>query len=316
MDKKTIDFLSQSYSKNFVEVDCGKEIPGSPERSIERFLLKSAENKYYLAEKHLKKSFILKNQIAGKLSVLKSLGLDQVNLYYTFSDDSYLAEYDGFYWQISDFIQGTQLKRPEYVFEKEIGLAAADFLVSLKKICSDGLFFEDNNVFSLKSYIFELVRNISKLNPDVFSRIEPVLKGLGDFFENYDNLKLQFCHGDFHPLNIIWEGTDINKVIDWEFCGFKPEIYDAANFLGCIGVENPDSLSGPLAESFLVKIFQEKIYSGQSLYYLPFFVTALRFAWLSEWLRKKDPEMIELEIVYMNLLINNIKEISRIWNLC
>jgi aminoglycoside phosphotransferase (APT) family kinase protein len=38
-----------------------------------------------------------------------------------------------------------------------------------------------------------------------------------------------FCHGDYHPMNIIWSADDIKCVIDWEFSEYKSEIYDAAN---------------------------------------------------------------------------------------
>ena len=43
------------------------------------------------------------------------------------------------------------------------------------------------------------------------------------------------------------------------------------------------------------------------------YIIALRFAWLSEWLRHKDHEMIELETVYMKLLIDNANDLKHIW---
>jgi len=45
------------------------------------------------------------------------------------------------------------------------------------------------------------------------------------------------------------------------------------------------------------------------------FVVAVRFAWLSEWLRHKDHEMIELETVYMNLLTDNSAMLKNAWKL-
>jgi homoserine kinase type II len=45
------------------------------------------------------------------------------------------------------------------------------------------------------------------------------------------------------------------------------------------------------------------------------FIVALRFAWLSEWLRKSDKEMIELEQVYMRLLIENKEQLVHSWGL-
>jgi homoserine kinase type II len=41
----------------------------------------------------------------------------------------------------------------------------------------------------------------------------------------------------------------------------------------------------------------------------------MRFAWLSEWLRKDDREMIGLELDYMDLLIQNRDALARVWTL-
>ena len=53
------------------------------------------------------------------------------------------------------------------------------------------------------------------------------------------------------------------------------------------------------------KLKQAEIFSLLSWQYFVDLVITLRFAWLSEWLRKKDTEMIELEIDYMFLLLDN-----------
>jgi homoserine kinase type II len=118
-------------------------------------------------------------------------------------------------------------------------------------------------------------------------------------------LPVLFCHGDFHPLNIIWSEDSIKAVIDWEFMGIKPRIYDAANLVGCIGIEDPEGLTGEFACDFITALKEAELVSGISREFFPEFVIAVRFAWLSEWLRHKDREMIELETVYMNLLADN-----------
>jgi len=41
--------------------------------------------------------------------------------------------------------------------------------------------------------------------------------------------------------------------------------------------------------------------------FFPEYLLALRFAWLSEWLRQKDKEMIEMEEAYMKLLVGNME---------
>ena len=42
-------------------------------------------------------------------------------------------------------------------------------------------------------------------------------------------------------------------------------------------------------------------------------VLALRFAWLSDWLRRSDGDMIELETVYIDLLLRNRVTLIHCW---
>jgi len=53
------------------------------------------------------------------------------------------------------------------------------------------------------------------------------------------------------------------------------------------------------------------IISKTSWRYLVEFIVALRYAWLSEWLRQKDTEMISLELDYMRLLIENKNDFTK-----
>jgi homoserine kinase type II len=56
-----------------------------------------------------------------------------------------------------------------------------------------------------------------------------------------------------------------------------------------------------------------EIISKISWKYLMDFIVALRFAWLSEWLRRNDTEMIRLELDYMRLLIENKRRLQKAW---
>ena len=106
---------------------------------------------------------------------------------------------------------------------------------------------------------------------------------------------------------------DINCVIDWEFCGCKSELYDAALLIGCVGVEDPQALTGELVKSFIAKIMEANIIANKSWQYLVEFIAAQRFAWLAEWLRQKDDEMIRLELDYMQLLTENKDSLEKAW---
>lgn len=106
-------------------------------------------------------------------------------------------------------------------------------------------------------------------------------------------------------MNVIWSAAGINAVIDWEFLGFKPEIYDVAMMIGCLGMEKPQSLTGDLVFEFLKQFKGSGLIAEISWAFLFEFVLCLRFAWLSDWLKRSDREMIELEAVYIQLLLEN-----------
>jgi homoserine kinase type II len=157
---------------------------------------------------------------------------------------------------------------------------------------------------------------MKQFNPDTAEELRPVFSFLESrFMKNHDQLETAFCHGDFHPVNVIWGDADIEAVIDWEFCGVKPAIYDAANLLGCLGIEAPESLTGPFALAFIRRLKDSGLFSEFSWQSLLPFIVAIRFAWLAEWLRKKDTEMIEMELVYMKILVNNETQLRDIWRI-
>ena len=170
--------------------------------------------------------------------------------------------------------------------------------------------------FSLQNYIYELIDTIGIHEPELRKSIQPMVGFLEKSFMGvHDTFPKGFCHGDYHPINIIWSTNGINAVIDWEFAGYKPEIYDVANLIGCIGMEDPESLVGDLIAELIQSLRQAKLFSDLSWQYLLDFMVALRFAWLSEWLRKSDTEMIKLEQVFMRLLIENKNKLMSYWDL-
>ena len=114
-------------------------------------------------------------------------------------------------------------------------------------------------------------------------------------------------------MNVIWSAKGINAVIDWEFLGYKPEIYDIGMMIGCLGMEKPQSLTGDLVFEFVKRLKESGLIAEISWSYLFEFVLALRFAWLSDWLRKSDHEMIDLEVVYIQLLLENRDVLIRSW---
>ena len=289
-------------------------IQGSPERSIFRVVLEDKKGGFFVLEQIPRKVAERKREIAADLDFLAKNNLARIQPYLADANGNYLIKHKNSFWQMTHFMQGVALDREKYMFEKWRGPALACFLIELRRKSKKLPFFDSRQVFSLKNYIYKLIREINLYNKHINSEIRDVAGFLEkDFMPAYAKMPVAFCHGDYHPLNIIWSADDIKCIIDWEFCGYKSDIYDAANLIGCIGVEDPQSLTGELVKSFIVDIKAAGIISKTSWKYLVEIIAALRFAWLSEWLRQKDTEMIALELDYMRLLIKNKNDLQKAW---
>ncbi len=78
-----------------------------------------------------------------------------------------------------------------------------------------------------------------------------------------------------------------------------------------LGLDN--IIIGDFAKVFIGDLKKSGLISEISREVFLEFVIAVRFAWLSEWLRHKDREMIDLETVYMNLLAYNSDMLKNVW---
>ncbi|MFA5262162.1 MAG: aminoglycoside phosphotransferase family protein, partial [Candidatus Omnitrophota bacterium] len=265
------------------------DIEGSPERSLFRTVFEDASGRHYILERIPPKSRDARNRIADTLAYLKQRGLNKIRPYLSDRQNRYLLEHKGQFWQIAPFIPGTELDRQTYLYEKWRGARLAEFLVALRDKTAGLPFFDPAQCFSIKNYVLQLFQNITKYNAPLAQSLQPVMISLEkNFFRVYDTFPTAFCHGDYHPLNIIWDTNDIKVIIDWEFTGYKPEIYDAANMIGCIGIEHPSGLLGELVAEFISRLRGACFLHDTSWDYLVEFIIAVRFGWLSEWLRKSD----------------------------
>ncbi len=290
------------------------EISGSPERCDFRCAIESADGNLYVIESLIEEYVSHKLKIISNLNYLNKQGLKGINPYIPSKDTAYIVKNNKRFWQISRFVDGIDLQRPEYVFDQWRGNVLADYLIDLREKSENLPGFDGKASFSIINFIKTLYDQIKIFQPELEKKILP----MDVFFEkhfipSHDSLPACYCHGDFHALNVIWSKNSINAVIDWEFSGIKPEIYDMANMIGCIGIENPEALAGPLVTDFIHRLKNSAIISDHSWKVLLEYIVALRFAWLSEWLRHKDHEMIELEMVYMKLLIDNADDLKHVW---
>ena len=131
--------------------------------------------------------------------------LPRVQTYLADENGLFIVEYENDFWQIAPFVPGVALDRGSYMYEKWRGPALADFLIELhskaKSLPSNGA----GSVFSLKDYIYKLIREINLYNKNIRAEINSIAGFLEkEFLPAYEKLPLAFCHGDYHPLNIIW----------------------------------------------------------------------------------------------------------------
>ena len=286
-------------------------LAGSPQRTAWRGVVESSAGHLFVLEKIPSRAFGRKRRIAATLQSLAEHGLNQVAVYLPDIDGDFLTlinegSWHGL-WQICPYTPGVKLNRPDYAFDGWRGDAAAEFLIRLFRIC-EGTEIDSAGepVFSIAHYGIDLFDTLTDRHPDLASLYRPFMDHLKThFFPVHDQLPTRFCHGDFHPLNILWDVSGIRLVIDWEFCGIKPELYDLANLLGCLGIEDPGSLKGPFAARLIHQLKKAEIFSPASWRALPELMLAIRFSWLSEWLRNDDHVMIKMEADYMALLLGS-----------
>ena len=289
-------------------------VQGSPERSVFRVAVEDTHQNLFVLERIFLKTLTQKRNIAKTLELLAERKLKLVHPYRRSVQHGHVVKHKNGFWQLSDFVPGIPLDRANYMFERWRGSWLAEFLIDLRRRSQDIPFVDAKKVFSLKDYIARLTRHAALDRPDIIARTAPVTDFLDkELWPFYDKVPASFCHGDYHPMNMIWGKKNISAVIDWEFCGSKSEIYDMANLIGCVGVEDPRALEGELVSGFIETIQSSRMISWQGFRCLGAFIVALRFAWLSEWLRRNDAEMIDLELEYLRVLIEKQPIFKETW---
>lgn len=286
-------------------------LPGSPERCASRVALDDSTGRTWMLEQLKPGQFDKRERIGRALAMLADAELPVPA--YVAANGRYCVEQEGAYWQLSPFVFGDPLPQPEFVDDRERGVSLGGFLAAMRLVSS--LSDEYNNVprFDLEAYVNELMAVMAPRRPDLHEALLPVLGVLAPLFDAWHELPVTLCQGDFHPLNVIWRKKEVAAVIDWEFMGLRPVLFDVANCLGCVGIEDPHALVRGLAPALLTTVHDSGQLDHADLALLPEMILGMRFAWMSEWLRKQDEEMARLEVRYMRLLGNSIDTLLPAW---
>ena len=305
--------LLQAWQVEFSAVDAEAQIEGSPERTLARVAVCDTAGGRWVLEQVDSNNVSRKQEVAEQLSALSAL--EQIHPYCRTSDGSFFQPLErktgeGSAFMMRPFVEGVPLDRKTYLNDSWRIDAMADFLLQLRGQTAGW----SGPSFSMCDYArhrMDVWRGrYSKLTDKMEASFQTLEK---TFFPIHDQLPVAFCHGDYHPLNMVWGRESIRSVIDWEFCGIKPELYDVALLLGCIGFEDPDNLIREPAVRLIHWLrgagFGEEI-SWENLLGL---MAVIRYGWMSEWIRRSDREARQMEAVYINILVDQQDYISNHW---
>jgi homoserine kinase type II len=241
-------------------------------------------------------------------------GLPEVRPWRAFAPSRYVDERADGAWQVSPFVLGEPLDRPAYAFEGWRGGVLADLLVRFRAAAAGLTESGGGAPFSLAAFVRDLFGKLGERNRPLFERLYPALLHCErSLFAALGRVPPRFCHGDFHPLNVIWSRRGVEALIDLEFCGVRPETYDAALLVGCLGMEDPRCLTGDLVVTLIGELRRRAGFDEAGWACFADLVLGLRFAWLSDWLRRGDREMVELEAVYIGLLLRDGEALRTAW---
>lgn len=304
--------VAQSYGIAGAKLRPDLFISGSPERCIERAVVQGEGGQCFVVEHLFPTQGDNRIRVAKAMDMLAQGGISEVPSFLQ-KDGEYVVHNNGADWMVQPFVPGDPLPQPDYIDDSARGESLASFLVRINAFSSkvEGL----DASFDLPKYIRDLLKAMKENRPDAVAPFVEVAQGLHGLEEEWDDMPLALAHGDYHPLNVMWQGMQVKAVIDWEFCGLRPELYDAANLIGCIGIEDPSMLGKGLAGAFLQGLREGGVLTERNGKWLHSLVLGLRFAWLSEWLRRNDKEMLELEARYMLLLLDNREKIEQAWGI-
>ncbi|NDV19679.1 phosphotransferase [Pseudodesulfovibrio sp. JC047] len=288
------------------------QLPGSPQRCLHRAPVEDRSGTVWILEQLRPDQLERREQIGHCLATLAQKDLP-IPAYRADRNGHYVVKQDHAFFQLSPFVPGTPLPQPDYIEDRTRGHALGQFLVALHEAAPNLQKCDAATPFRLETYIHELMETLAVRHPEIHHALIPIQDGLSPLFEAWPDLPTTLCHGDFHPLNIIWQEHEVAAVIDWEFSGVRPALFDVANCLGCVGIEDPLALIRGLSPTLLATLNTAGYLENDAFTLLPELILGMRFAWMSEWLRRNDTEMIDIEIQYMQLLANSIDTLLPAW---
>lgn len=305
--------LLLDWGVEFSAFEGRQEIAGSPERTLSREVVRDTAGRRWILERIDPENLERKQQIAARLDALKASGLSRIHPYWKSRQKTWVSTYQNQSWMVRPFVEGIALNRDTYLSELWRAEAMAGFLIEMHPHAR-AITSPSTPSFSMPVYAEGRMEVWGKRYAGLAKKLTPSFQALQkSFFPVHDQLPTAFCHGDYHPLNMIWGEQGIESVIDWEFCGVKPELYDAALLIGCLGFDDPDALIHDLVIHIVQQLRSAELFSAQSWETIFELMATIRIGWMSEWIRRLDHEAIDMEVIYIDLLLSQKDYIQKRW---
>lgn len=308
-----IDEILHHWKRRAASLRNDIPLAGSPERCAMRVAVEDEYGDVLVLERLSLGQARRREAIARMLDELARNGLGRSLRYIHADAGGHVVPHRGEHYMLAPLIPGGPPPKPDVVNHGWRGCCLGEFLLKFEDAASaipPELIAGLGTPLDLPAYATSLAETVRLRKPDAHARLAVSLERLAPFFERWPSLPVHLCHGDYHPLNAVWSKDALTGVIDWEFMGLKPLLYDAANCVGCAGSEGPEALTA----DFIMAIVAALKTGGWDMTLLPETVAALRVGWLSEWLRHGDEDMIDLELAYLDLLTRNLDRLRTAWN--
>lgn len=190
-------------------------IMGSPERVEYRVIVEDQQQGCFLLEQVFNKKKDHRLCIAQTLSQLNEQGFKKAIPYCkNVKDKTLFVLFEEKYFQLQPFISAEPLNRPGYVFDDWRGEVMADILIDLKKASKEIDQHSLDQSFSLIRYVDELFWVIKERHVSLAEKLDKAYRIVQENLKGvYEGLPKDFCHGDYHPNNIIWFQKEAKALI-------------------------------------------------------------------------------------------------------
>ncbi|MCA1784837.1 MAG: hypothetical protein LC657_02515, partial [Desulfobacteraceae bacterium] len=119
-----------------IDIHCVRadiEIQGSPERALSRVVMEDKQGRLFLVEQFDNKKWKARDRVARAVDYLSIRGLTQALPYRKSVKGEFLPFFEGACFQLSVFLDGTPLKRPDYLTSAAMGKNFARFLAKMSE---------------------------------------------------------------------------------------------------------------------------------------------------------------------------------------